>query len=51
MTIWIYVDTSKQVGDPDHLKVFASEDAAEPGSSKTTRKAWRSIMRFWSEPA
>ena len=28
MTVWIYVDTSKQVGDVDHLKVFASEDAA-----------------------
>ena len=27
MTVWIYVDTSKQVGDEDHLKVFASEDA------------------------
>jgi len=22
MTVLIYVDTSKQVGDPDHLKVF-----------------------------
>jgi hypothetical protein len=29
MTVLIYVDTSKQVGDPDHLKVFASQDAAE----------------------
>ena len=28
MTVWIYVDTSK-VGDKDHLKVFANEDAAE----------------------
>jgi hypothetical protein len=27
-TVWIYVDTRKQVGDEDHLKVFASEDAA-----------------------
>jgi hypothetical protein len=27
-TVWIYTDTSKQVGDVDHLKVFASvEDA------------------------
>ena len=24
MTVWIYVDTSKQVGDKDHLKVFAT---------------------------
>jgi hypothetical protein len=24
----VYVDTRKQVGDPDHLKVFANADAA-----------------------
>jgi len=29
MTVLIYIDTGKQVGDPDHLKVFANEDAAE----------------------
>jgi hypothetical protein len=29
MTVWIYVDTNKQVGDVDHLKVFASGDAAQ----------------------
>jgi hypothetical protein len=29
MTVWIYVDKSKEVGDREHLKVFASEDAAE----------------------
>jgi hypothetical protein len=28
MTVWIYVDTSKEVGDKDHLKVFEREDAA-----------------------
>jgi hypothetical protein len=28
MTVWIYVDPSKQVGDKDHLKVFSSEEAA-----------------------
>lgn len=28
-TVWIYVDTSKQVGDVDHLKVFATSDAAD----------------------
>jgi hypothetical protein len=28
MTVWIYTDTSKQVGDPDHLKVFANPDIA-----------------------
>jgi hypothetical protein len=29
MTVWVYVDTCKQVGDKDYLKVFASESAAE----------------------
>jgi hypothetical protein len=29
MKVWIYVDTSKMAGDPDHPKVFASEDAAD----------------------
>ena len=28
-TVWIYVDTRKDVGDKDHLKVFASEAAAD----------------------
>ena len=29
MTVLIYVATRKQVGDRDHLKVFANADAAE----------------------
>ena len=28
MAVLVCVDTSKQVGDPDHLKVFANADAA-----------------------
>jgi hypothetical protein len=28
MIVWICVDTSKQVGDRDYLKVFASPGAA-----------------------
>ncbi|WOH53526.1 hypothetical protein [Bradyrhizobium sp. sBnM-33] len=28
-TVWIYVDTSKLVGDRDHLKVFANSDLAD----------------------
>jgi hypothetical protein len=28
-TVWIYADTNKQVGDPEHIKVFANADAAE----------------------
>ena len=29
MTVLIYVNTSKQVRDPEHLKAFANADAAE----------------------
>jgi hypothetical protein len=29
MTVWIYVNTSKQVGDKDHLRVFADQNTAE----------------------
>ena len=29
MTVFIYVDTAKQVGDPEHIRVFATQDAAE----------------------
>ena len=29
MTVVIHVDTGKQVGGADHLKVFANVDAAE----------------------
>jgi hypothetical protein len=29
MTVLIYVNTTKQVGDADHLKAFANPDAAE----------------------
>jgi len=29
MTVFVYVNTSKQVGDADHLEVFANADAAE----------------------
>ena len=28
MTVWIYINSAKEVGNVDHLKVFASEDAA-----------------------
>jgi len=29
MTVWIYVDTSKDVGDPEHLKVFSDQAATD----------------------
>jgi hypothetical protein len=28
MTVFVYVDINKQVGDPRHIKVFATADAA-----------------------
>jgi hypothetical protein len=28
-TVWIYVDTNKEVGDVDHLKVFAASELAD----------------------
>jgi hypothetical protein len=28
-TVFIYIDTNKDVGDPDHLKVFATPEAAD----------------------
>jgi hypothetical protein len=29
MTVFVYVNTSKQVGEAEHVKVFANQDAAE----------------------
>jgi hypothetical protein len=29
MRVWIYVDSSKEAGDADHLRGFANEDAAD----------------------
>jgi hypothetical protein len=49
MTVLVYVNTSKQVGDRDHLKIFANEDAAETWFEENDLKAWRSSMRFWSD--
>jgi hypothetical protein len=34
MTVFVYANTSKQVGDKDHLKVFTDEDAAETWSQE-----------------
>ena len=39
MTVFVYVNTSKQVGDAEHIKVFANQDAAETGSRRTTPNA------------
>jgi hypothetical protein len=45
MTVFIYVDTQKQVGDRDHLKVFANQDAAETWFQENDPEASRSNMR------
>jgi hypothetical protein len=29
MTVLVYVNTNKQVGDAEHIKVFANSDAAK----------------------
>jgi hypothetical protein len=34
MTVWIYINIVKEVGDADHLKVFASENAANAWFAK-----------------
>jgi hypothetical protein len=31
MTVFVHVNTSKQVGDAEQIKVFANVDAAEKG--------------------
>jgi len=49
MTVLIYVNTSKQVGDAEHLKVFANADAAETWFEENDPKVRHSNMRSWSE--
>jgi hypothetical protein len=29
MSVFVYVNTAKQIGDVEHLKIFATEDAAK----------------------
>jgi hypothetical protein len=40
MTVLVYGDTGKQVGDRHHLMVFANADATETWVAKTVLKAW-----------
>ena len=58
-TVFIYVDTSKHVGDANHLKVFANVDAAEtwfeendPGffcvSGPYRKREWSLSRSHWS---
>jgi hypothetical protein len=50
MTVFVCVNTSKQVGDAEHIKVFANIDAVENGPRRTARKARRLSLRFLKEP-
>jgi hypothetical protein len=45
-TVWIYVDTSKEVGDKDHLKVFTSEEAANAWFAERDPE----VVAFENEP-
>jgi hypothetical protein len=51
MTVWVYVDSSKQVGDKDHLKVFADEDAAAAYLNRCSMAASRAGGRPQVWPA
>ena len=44
MTVLIYVNTSKLVGDPDHLKVFA--DARRRGDVVRGKRSGRRCFRI-----
>jgi hypothetical protein len=45
MKVLIYVNTSAEVGDVDHFKVFANEDAADAWFKRTIRRGLRSCIR------
>ena len=45
MTVWVYVNTSKQVGDKDHIKVFANVDAAEKWFDENDPEGVASVSR------
>jgi hypothetical protein len=42
---WVYVDTSKTVGNRDHLKVFANRDAADAWLAKNDPESYRLRIR------
>ncbi|MGY2908759.1 hypothetical protein [Bradyrhizobium sp. URHC0002] len=47
MTVLIYVDTGKQVGDPEHLKALAAPGGPLPGPDQPLAVA--AILRWISE--
>jgi hypothetical protein len=50
MTVWIYVNTSKQVGDPEHVKIFATTDAAEKWFEENDPEGVAFEYEFWKRP-
>lgn len=39
MTVFVYVNTARQVGDADHIKVFQDGGCREKWSRRTPRRA------------
>jgi hypothetical protein len=50
MTVFVYVDTTNQVGDANHVKVFATIEAAEKWFEENEKALSVSIMS-WIEAA
>jgi hypothetical protein len=44
MTVWVYVNTRKQVGDVDHIKVFANADATEKWFEKDSERVEYEVL-------
>ena len=50
MTAFVYVNTSKQIGHKDHVRVFANVDAAEKWFEENDPEgAPRSSTRCWNK--
>ena len=50
-TVFVYINTSTQLGDVDYVKVFANVEGLPKGGLRSmTLKASRSSMTFWSKP-
>ena len=47
MTVWVYINTAKEVGDVDYLKVFAGEDAAERWFAEHENIQYRGDFASW----
>ena len=50
MTVFVYLNTSKQVDDAEHVKVYAPRTSRKNGLRKTTPKASPLSTRSWNEP-